>query len=92
MQSFAVEVQTLTMTPEKKTAEVDSASDSTEEDVNTLLKRLEELNFDHPRIKKKVLQRAFQIWSDVQPTQTRAKKRKRLDLPTFGLDREAAIK
>ena len=64
MQSFEIEVQTMTMTPEKKTAEVDIASDSMEEDMIVLLKGLEELNFDHPRIKKKVLQQAFQIWSD----------------------------
>ena len=60
--------------------------------VQYLLKGLEELNFDHPRIIKKVLQQAFQIWSDAQPTQTREKKRKRSDLPTSGPDREAAIK
>ena len=56
MQSFTAEVQTPTLMLEKKMAEVDTASDSTEEDMNILLKRLEELNFDHPRIKKKVLQ------------------------------------
>ena len=92
MQSFVAEVQMPTPTPEKKTDEVDTASDSTEEVMNVLLKGLEKLNFDHPRIKKKVLQRAFQIWSDAQPMQTREKKRKRSDLPTYGLDREAAIK
>ena len=62
------------------------------EDMNILLKGLEELNFDHPRIKKKVMQRAFQIWSNAQPMQIRAKKRKRSDLPTSGPDREVAIK
>ena len=56
MQSFVAEVQMSTLTPEKKTAEFDTASDSMEEDMNVLLKGLEELNFDHPRIKKKVLQ------------------------------------
>ena len=56
MQSFVAEVQMPTSTPEKKTTEVNTASDSTKEDMNVLLKGLEELNFDHPRIKKKVLQ------------------------------------
>ena len=65
-QSFTTKVQTLMPTPEKKTAKVDASSGSTEEDMNVLLKGLEELNFDHPRIKNKVLQQAFQIWSDAQ--------------------------
>ena len=56
MQTFAAEAQTPTPTLEKKTNEVDTTSDSTEEDMNVLLKGLGELNFDHPRIKKKVLQ------------------------------------
>ena len=59
MQSFVPEAQTSMLTLEKKTAEVDTSSDSTEEDMNVLLKGLEYLDFDHPRIQKKVLQRAF---------------------------------
>lgn len=50
------EARTPTQTPEKKTAEVDTSSDSTEEDMNILLKGLEYLDFDHPSIQKKVLQ------------------------------------
>lgn len=91
IQSFIAEVQTPMPTLEKKTAEVDTSSDLTEEDMNVLLKGLEELDFDHPIIQKKVLQQTFQIWSDAQPTQTRAKKRKRSDLPTSGPEREATI-
>ena len=56
MQSFTVEAQMLTLTTKKKTIEVDTSSDLTEEDMNILLKGLEELDFDHPRIQKKVLQ------------------------------------
>ena len=41
MQTFTVEAQTLTPTPEKKTVEVDTTSDSTKEDMNVLLKGLE---------------------------------------------------
>ena len=61
MQSFADEAQTLTQTPEKKTAEANTLSDSTKEDMNVLLKGLEDLDFNHPRIQRKVLQQAFQI-------------------------------
>ena len=64
MQSFVLEAQTPTLTPENKTIEDDSLSESTEEDMNVLLKGLEELNLDHPRIQKKVFQRAFKIWSN----------------------------
>ena len=64
MQSFVSEAQTLTPTPEKKIVEDDSSSELIEEDMNVLLKGLEELNFDHPRIQKKVLQQAFKIWSN----------------------------
>ena len=64
MQSFAAEAQTSMQTPEKKTTKADTSSDSTEEDMNILPKGLEDLDFDHPRIQKKVLQRAFQIWLD----------------------------
>ena len=64
MQSFVVEAQMPTQTPEKKTIDADTSSDLTEEDMNVLLKGLEDLDFDHPRIQKKVLQRAFQIWSN----------------------------
>jgi hypothetical protein len=56
MQSFVVEAQTPTLTLEKKTTEVDTPSESTEEDMNILLKGLEDLDFNHPRIQKKVLQ------------------------------------
>ena len=48
-------------TPENKIADVDTSSDLTEEDMNVLLKGLEDLDFDHPRIQKKVLQRTFKI-------------------------------
>ena len=64
MQSFVVEAQTLTQTPENKTTNANSSSESTEEDMNVLLKELKELDFDHPRIQKNVLQRALKIWSD----------------------------
>ena len=56
MQLFTVEAQTPMPTPEKKTVEVDTISDTTKEDMNVLLKGLEELDFDYPRIQKKVLQ------------------------------------
>ena len=56
MQSFVAEAQTPTQTPEKKTVEVGTSSDSTKEDMNVLLKGLEDLDFDHPIIQKKVLQ------------------------------------
>ena len=55
MQSFVLEAQTPTQTHEKKTAEADSSSESTEEDMNVLLKGLEDMDFNHPRIQKKVL-------------------------------------
>ena len=61
MQSFVVEAQTLTQTPKKKSVEDDSTNESTEEDMNVLLKGIEELDFNHPWIQKKVLQRAFKI-------------------------------
>lgn len=44
------EAQTLTPTPEKKTVEDDSSSEAIEEDMNVLLKGLEELNFKNPCI------------------------------------------
>lgn len=68
MQSFVSEVQTLTTTPKKKLVEGESLSESMEEDIDVLLKGPTELDFDHPRIQKKVLQRAFRIWSNSQPT------------------------
>ena len=92
MQSFVLESQTPTPTPEKKLVEEDSSSESTEEDINVLLKGLEEVDFNHPCVHKKVLERAFKIWSNAQPTQTRAAKRKRSKLPTVGPKGEAAIK
>ena len=92
MQSFVLEAQTSTPTPEKKTVKDDSSSKSMEEDMNTLLKGLEELNFDHPHIQKKVLQRALKIWSNAQPTQTREMKRKSSELPTSRPEGEAATK
>ena len=91
MQSFVSEAQTPTLTLEKKPIEDDSSSESTEEDIDVLFKGLAELDFDHPRIQKKVLQRAFRIWSNVQPTQKRATKRKRSELPTLGLEGKVAI-
>ena len=63
-----------------------------EEDINIFLKGLVELDFEHPRIQKKVLQRAFRIWSNAQSTQTRETKRKRSELPTLGPEGKAAIK
>ena len=63
-----------------------------EEDMNVLLKGLEELDFNHPHLQKKILQRAFKIWSNAQLTQTRTMKRKRSELPTFGPEGEVAIK
>ena len=50
MQSFVLEAQIPTPTPEKKTVEDDSLSESMEEDMNVLLKGLKELDFDHPHI------------------------------------------
>lgn len=91
MQSFVSKEKTLTPTPEKKPIEDDLLSESTEEDINVLLKGLEELDFDHPHIQKKVLQRACRIWSNVQPTQTRVMKRKRSELPTLGPEGKVAI-
>ena len=92
MQSFVSEAQTLTPTPEKKPVEDDSSSESMEEGMNALLKGLEQLDFDHPRIQKKVLQRAFKIRLNAQPTQTWAMKRKRSELLTSGLKGEVVIK
>lgn len=92
MQSFVLEAQTLTPTPRKKTNEDDSSSELIEQDMNVPLKGLEELNFDHPQIKKKVLQSSYKSWPNAQPTQTRAMKRKRLELPTYGLEGEPFIK
>lgn len=92
MQSFAVEAQTSTQTPKKKIVDVDSSSKSTKEDMNALLKGLKELNFNHPRIQKKVLQRAFKIWSNAQLTQMWETKRKRSELPASEPEGEIAIK
>ena len=55
-------------TPEKKNVDADTSSDSTKEDMNILLKGLEYLDLNHSRIQKKVLQRAFKILLDAQPT------------------------
>lgn len=75
----------------KKPIEDDSSSESTEEDINVLLKGLAELNFKHPHIQKKVLQRDFRIWSNSQPTQTRVTKRKSSKLPALGPEGKASI-
>ena len=56
MQSFVPEAQMPTPTLGKKTINDDSSSESTKEDMNVLLKGLEELDFHHPRIQKKGLQ------------------------------------
>ena len=45
--------------------------------MDALLKGTTKLDFDHPRLQKKVNQKAFNIWSNAQPTRTRATKRKR---------------
>ena len=55
MQSFVLEAQTPTPTPKKKLVKDNSLSESTEEDADVLLKGLAKLNFDHPRVQKKVL-------------------------------------
>ena len=65
--------------------------ESTEEDIDVLLKGLVEHDFEHPRIQKKVLQRAFRIWSNTQLTQTRVTKRKIYELPALGPKGKAAI-
>ena len=79
-------------TPKNKNVDADTSSHSIEEDMNVLLKGLEDLDFDHPRIQKKLLQQAFKIWSDAQPTQTMETKRKRVDFLTSGPKGEATIK
>ena len=50
MQSFVSEAQNPTPTPEKKTVKDDSSSESTEEDIDVLLKGLAKLDFEHPLI------------------------------------------
>lgn len=69
MQSFVSEAQTPTSTLEKKPlAKKDNmSSDSMEEDIDVLLKGINELDFENPRIQKNLLQRDFKIWSNSQP-------------------------
>ena len=42
-----------TQNPQKKTIDADSSNESTEEDMNVLLKGLEELDFDQPRFRRR---------------------------------------
>ena len=60
----------MTSTPEKKPVEKedDTSSELTEEDTNVLFKGIIVLKFMHPWLQKKVIQRAFSIWSNSQPT------------------------
>ena len=55
-----------------------------------LLKGITEIDFEHPRLQKKIIQRAFNIWLNSQPTKTRATKRKRYEFLSLGLECEAA--
>lgn len=69
--------------------EEDTSSESMEEDTDALLKGIVELDFDHPRLQKKVNQRAFIIWSNAQPTKKRGTKRKRFEFLSLRPKREA---
>lgn len=94
MQPFVPEAQqTAPSNTEKKPLvdkEEDTSSKSTEEDMDVLLKGIAELDFDHPRLQKKVNQRAFNIWSNPQLKKTRASKRKRSKFLSVGLECEEA--
>ena len=80
MEPFIPEAhQTTTSITEKKPIvdkEDDTSSESTEEDIDVLFKGITKLDFDHPRLQKKVNQRAFNNWSNAQLTITRETKRK----------------
>lgn len=79
MQPFVPELQpTIPPSTEKKLLldkDEDTSRKLMEEDMDVLLKGIGELDFDHPRLQKKVYQRAFNIYSNSQPTRTQATKR-----------------
>lgn len=93
MKSFVSEAHTSTSTLEKKSPDKEDnmSSESTEEDIDILLKGITELDFEHPCIQKKILQRSFNIWSNSQPTRTRATKRKIYEFSSLSAKCEAAI-
>ena len=92
MQPFVIEAQLPTTSTTKKKPvdkEDDTSSESTKEDMDVLLKGIVKLDFEHPRLQKKVNQRAFSIWSNAQSTRTRATKRKRSEFLSLGPECEA---
>ena len=94
MQPFVSKAQqTIMSTLEKKIVEKaeDIMSKSTEEDMDVLIKGIVKIDFENPRLKKKVLQRAFGIWLNFQSTRTRAMKRKRSEFSSLSLEFEAAM-
>ena len=58
--------------------------------MDILLKGIAKLDFDHPRLQKKVNQRAFNIWSNAQLTKTRETKRKRSEFLSLKPECEVA--
>jgi hypothetical protein len=68
MQPFIPEAQQIALSNTKKkplpNKDEDTSSESIEEDMDVLLKGITKLNFNHPQLKKKVNQRAFNIWSN----------------------------
>ena len=58
--------------------------------MDSLLKGIVELDFEHPRLQKKINQRAFNIWSNAQPTRTRETQRKISEFLSLGLECESA--
>ena len=85
--------QTLTSNPKKKVVEKegDTSSESTKEEMDFLFKGIFEIDFEHPRLKKKIIQREFSIWSNSQPTRIRATKRKRCEFLSLISECEATM-
>jgi hypothetical protein len=93
MQSFVSKAQTSTSNLENKSFEKEdnTSSELTEEDIDILLNLILELNFEHPRIQKKITPKILQHMVELSPTWTRDTNRKRYEFSSLGVEFEAAI-